>query len=77
MNRFNSNARDDETEWYRRAGSRAVSLEVMEIWDAAADAWCQAARMAPRADWQQFAQQRARTCLHRSQSSRKGRNVLY
>ncbi|WP_179142672.1 hypothetical protein [Escherichia coli] len=50
MTEFSTNAGDVVVRRYQSAGRRAVSREVMEIWDAAADAWSQ-----PRADWQQFA----------------------
>ncbi len=74
MTEFSTNAGDVVVRRYQSAGSRAVSLaltEIMEIWDVAADAWCHAARMVPRADWQPFAQQRARTYLRRSRTLRK------
>ncbi|EFS3807069.1 ANR family transcriptional regulator [Escherichia coli] len=65
MDGFRSHSRDAQVWRYQRAGSRAVSLEVRGFRKEAAEAWLQAARVAPRTDWQRFARQRAEHCQRR------------
>ncbi|HBC7515415.1 TPA: hypothetical protein KEZ24_004359, partial [Escherichia coli] len=55
MNGFRNSSRNGQVWRWQRAGSRAVSLEVRGFRKEAAEAWLQAARVAPRTDWQQFA----------------------
>lgn len=66
MNGFSRNSRNAQVWCYQKAGSRAVRLEVRGFWREASEAWQQAASIAPRTDWQQFARQRAGRCRCRS-----------
>lgn len=66
MNGFRNRSRSSQVWRYRCVGSRAVRLEVRELWAKAADVWWLAAHIAPRTDWQQFAWQRAEYCQRRS-----------
>lgn len=65
MNGFRNSSRNCLVWRYQRAGGRAVILEVRGRWMEAAEAWRQAACIAPRTDWQQFARQRAEHCHRR------------
>ena len=58
MNGFRNSSRNGQVWRYQRAGSRAVILEVSGRWMEAAEAWRRAAGVAPRTDWQQFAQKK-------------------
>ena len=62
MNGFRNSSRNGQVWRWQRAGSRAVILEVSGSWMEAAEAWCQAAEIAPRADWRRFARLRAERC---------------
>ncbi|HBD5165940.1 hypothetical protein [Escherichia coli] len=65
MNEFSRNSRNAQVWRYQRSGSRAVRLEVRELWLEAAEAWRRAAWIAPRTDWQLFAGKRAEHCYRR------------
>lgn len=65
MNGFRNSSRNAQVWRWQRAGGRAVILEVSGHWMEAAEAWRQAAGVAPRTDWQQFARKRAEHC-HRA-----------
>ncbi|EPH4539490.1 ANR family transcriptional regulator [Escherichia coli] len=65
MNGFRRNSRNVQCRNYQQAGGQAVRLEVRGRWQEAARAWRRAAHMASRADWQQFALQRAEHCQRR------------
>ena len=56
MNGFRNSSRNGQVWRYQSAGSRAVILEVSGRWMEAAEAWRRAAGVAPRTDWQQFAE---------------------
>lgn len=68
MNGFSRNSRNAQVWCYQKAGGRAVRLEVRGFWREAAEAWQQAASIAPRTAWQQFARKRAEQCHLRSRS---------
>ncbi|EFJ1802946.1 hypothetical protein HIJ22_004721 [Escherichia coli] len=68
MNGFRNSSRNGQVWRYQRAGGRAVTLEVSGRWMEAAEAWRQAACIATRTDWQQFARKRAEQCLLRCRS---------
>ncbi|HAW2835710.1 TPA: hypothetical protein JLR02_004465 [Escherichia coli] len=65
MNGFSRNSRNAQVWCYQKAGGRAVRLEVRGFWREAAEAWQQAASIAPRTAWQQFARKRAEQCRRR------------
>ncbi|HAM6654776.1 TPA: hypothetical protein IB849_004369 [Escherichia coli] len=66
MNGFRNSSRNGQVWRWQRTGHRAVNLEICGFWMEAAEAWCQAAGIAPRTDWQQFARKRAEHCHRRS-----------
>ncbi|ENW8953036.1 hypothetical protein E4T96_24840 [Shigella flexneri] len=68
MNGFSRNSRNAQVWCYQKAGGRAVRLEVRGFWREAAEAWQQAASIAPRTAWQQFARKRAEQCHLRCRS---------
>ncbi|HCW2988830.1 TPA: hypothetical protein OXB76_005175, partial [Escherichia coli] len=55
MNGFRNSSRNGQVWRWQRTGHRAVNLEIRGFWMEAAEAWCQAAGIAPRADWRRFA----------------------
>ncbi|EKY6398795.1 ANR family transcriptional regulator [Escherichia coli] len=65
MNGLRRSSRNAQSQNYQQAGSQAVRLEVRGRWREAAGAWRRAAQMASRAEWQQFALQRAEHCQRR------------
>ncbi|EED0665135.1 hypothetical protein E9W28_RS19915 [Escherichia coli] len=65
MNGFRNSSRNTQVWRWQLAGNRAVRLEVRGLWLEAAEAWCRAACVAPRTDWQQFARKRAEHCHRR------------
>lgn len=69
MNGFRNRSRSSQVWRWQRAGGRAVTLEVRELWAEATDVWWLAAHIAPRTDWQQFAWQRAEHCQRRSRGN--------
>lgn len=58
MNGFRKSSRNGQVWRWQRAGNRTVILEVC-------GRWMEAASIAPRTDWQQFARKRVENCLRR------------
>ncbi len=56
---------------YRKAGSKAVLLEMKEFWAHASEAWRDAAQLAPYTDWEAFARKRACVCARRAEKTER------
>ncbi len=77
MNGFRNSSRNGQVWRYQRAGSRAVILEVSGRWMEAAEAWRRAAGVAPRTDWQQFAEKGLNTATGAAEEGGNEKSSLH
>ncbi len=68
MNGFSRNSRNAQVWCYQKAGAGLSGWKSGGFWREAAEPWQQAASIAPRTAWQQFARKRAEQCHLRCRS---------